>query len=416
MLKTEDCSTGQAPSARARLHYLWNRRVVYASGVLALILLLTSSTHVRIAMQSAAFLNEVFPAAPVYMGRWLSDEPYRVMVQFPHEDTYQGAYLYHPGRPGCYGGIVLYIGLGPEHGDPHLDRISRAFARNGYVVLIPVSDAMINYRLDADEHEIAASAFEFLQFMPEVDQQRVGMFGISVGGAIVANAAQEFRIQDEVSMVLSLGGYYDARMVLGQMGVGAFEVEGAWKEWEPSSTTFRATRNSIVPYMPSDDRAALWQMFTPDATEIPDGLSSDGRSLAAVLTNDDPQLIDPLIDELPHDVLEFLDRISPASDLMQLEADTYLLHDRYDHVLPYSESVRFSQDAQLAGLDQVHLTIIEQFHHVRPDEDGSRVSLMADGARLFKLIYRMHRSLDDRGLFTSPLDLVGLDQGETRCD
>ena len=186
-------------------------------GVVLVFIFLMSSTHVRIGLHSAAFLSEVFPDSPAYPARWFSDEPTRTLVQFPYDDRHEGAYLYHPSEGGCYGGIVMYIGLGPEHADPHLDRISRAFARNGIAVLIPVSEPMVEYRLDADEHLIAASAFQYLQSLPTIHPERVGMFGISVGGSIVANAAQEPEISGDVAMVNSLGVYYDAGTVLGQM-------------------------------------------------------------------------------------------------------------------------------------------------------------------------------------------------------
>ncbi len=401
-------------TARWRTH-LTRRRAVVVTSVLLFVFLVTS-THVRIGLQSAAFLSEVFPDSPVYPARWFADEPTRTLVSFPYEDRYEAAYLYHPASTGCYGGIVMYIGLGPEHGDPHLDRISRAFARNGIAVLIPVSVPMIEYRLDADEHLIATSAYQYLQSLQTIDSDRIGMFGISVGGSIIANAAQEPDIADEVAMIHSLGGYYDAGTVLGQMAVGAFEIDGEWHNWEPSTTTFRATRNSIVPLMPSEDRVTLWHMFGNDPVEIPDDIETDeGKALARVLVNRDPESIPALLDALPDEVTSFLDRISPSNRIEELHADTLLLHDQFDHVLPYSESIAFADAATDAGHNTVHLTILEQFHHVRPDEDGDTLSLFGDGFRLYRHIFRMHQSMDDRGFFSSPLDLIPFTGSSRTC-
>ena len=398
-----------------RGRWFTRRRVLLIAAFVSL-LILTSSTHVRIGFQSAAFLSEVFPDSPAYPARWFADEPRRTMVQFPHGDTYHGAYLYHPVERGCYGGIVMYIGLGPEHGDPHLDRVSRAFARNGISVLIPVSEPMVEFRLDANEHFIAGSAFEYLRDLPDVNPDRVGMFGISVGGAIVANAAQQESIRDDVAMIHSLGGYYDAQTVLAHMGVRAFEAgDGEWHDWEPSSATFRATRNSIVPLLPSDDRVAVWNLFGSDDTEIPPGLTEEGQAVAAVLVNRDRGRIPELLAELPEEVSAFLHEISPSAQIEDLSATTLLLHDRFDHVLPYGESVRFAADAEQAGHGDVYLTILEQFHHVRPDEEGDRLSLLGDGISLYWHIFRMHQSMDDRGWVSSPLDLAPLFPGRNEC-
>jgi acetyl esterase/lipase len=413
---TERGTDNQSEKPRRISDRITGRRAFIAAGVL-LVLVLMSSAHVRTGIRSAAFLSEIFPDSPMYPARWFADEPTRTMVQFSYDDRFEGAYLYHPANPGCYGGIVMYIGLGPEHGDPHLDRISRAFARNGISVLIPVSEPMVEYRLDANEHRIAASAFTFLQELPEIDPDRVGMFGISVGGAIVANAAQEPEIREEVAMVHSLGGYYDAATILGQMSAGAFYVDGVWQEWEPSTTTFRATRNSIVPLMPSEDRVTLWQMFGGEFTEIPEEIvTEEGEALARVLVNRDPEAIPNLLAELPDEVTDFLATISPSSGVEDLRTDTLLLHDRFDHVLPYSESVKFAEDLEEAGSVNVQLTVLEQFHHVRPDEEGDRLSLLGDGLRLYRHIFRMHQSMDDRGWFASPLDLLPFRSGPTPCD
>jgi hypothetical protein len=62
-----------------------------------------------------------------------------------------------------------------------------------------------------------------------------------------------------------------------------------------------------------------------------------------------------------------------------------------------------------------YLTVIEQFHHVRPDEEGDRLSLLGDGLKLYMHIYRMHRSLDDSGWFTSPFGLLPGVTGDSEC-
>lgn len=377
--------------------------LIVLAGVITIILL--SSTHVRIALSSAVFLNEVFPNAPVYPGRWVTSRPSRTLVQFRHQDDYHSAVYYQPGALVCGGGIVMYIGLGPQYGDPHLDRLARAFARNGYSVLIPVSEPMTEYRLSAEEHDIAVSAFRQLQRQPMVDPDRVGMFGISVGGAVVARAAQQPEIRDDVAMIHALGGFFDASQVLAQMSLRAYEVDGTWIDWEPSEATFRATRNSLVPLIPSEDRTAVWELFGSDTTEIPAGLTDEGEALARVLTNRDPEQVGELLDQLPPDVVRFLEAISPASNRDELQARTLLLHDRKDHVLPYSESVRFAENESEAGAD-VRLTLIDHFHHVRPDEDADIWSLSRDGFRLYRHIFAMHNAMDDRGIFTSPLDLL----------
>jgi pimeloyl-ACP methyl ester carboxylesterase len=392
---------------------LGRRRWVVVGLVALAVLLLSSSTHVRLGLKSGGFLVEVFPDAPAYPARWFAEEPHRVLVQFDHEGEHHTAYLYRPAESGCHAGIVMYIGLGPEHGDPHLDRISRAFARSGVAVLIPVSHDMVEYRLSATEHLVAASAFQAMQRFPDVDPARVGLFGISVGGSIVVNAAQEEEINEQVAMVNSLGGYFDGVSLLASMAVGSYEIEGERIPWEPSSTTWRATRNSILALMSSSDRVALWPLFDDDANDIPDDLSEDGLALARLLVNDDPERLDELTADLPAELVGFLNLISPSQGLENLTAPTLLLHDKYDHVLPYSQTLEFADASP--EWNQPYVTIIEQFHHVRPDVEGDRLSLLGDGWKLYRHIYRMHREIDDRSWFTSPLNLLPFVGQEELC-
>jgi acetyl esterase/lipase len=297
----------------------------------------------------------------------------------------------------------MYIGVGDEYDDPHLDRASKALARNGIAVLIPVSEELIDHRLTSTEHEIAVSAFRFLQDMDSVDPQRVGFFGVSVGGAIVANAAQDSRINQEVALIHSMGGYFDAFELLASMALEKYRVDGEWIDWEPSSATIRVVRNSILPALPAEDYEPLWHLITDQEDEIPEGLTEDGQALARLMVNRDPDRVPTLIAELPDELKALMEQISPAYGIERLVTRTLLLHDVHDQVLPYSESVRFYDDLETAK--SKHLTLLEVFHHVRPDEEAGYLELIRDAFRLYGHAYRIHRPLDDRGWFVGVSDL-----------
>jgi hypothetical protein len=83
--------------------------------------------------------------------------------------------------------------------------------------------------------------------------------------------------------------------------------------------------------------------------------------------------------------------------------------------LPYSESIAFAAAIDELDRESAYLTILEQFHHVRPDEESSTRELLADGWQLYRHIYHMHRSLEDRGWFVSPLDLLPGVGGDQTC-
>jgi hypothetical protein len=226
-----------------------------------------------------------------------------------------------------------------------------------------------------------------------------------VGGSIVAKGVQDPRINDDVRLVHSLGGYHDAFELLASMTLGKFRAEDEWVDWEPSNVTIRVVRNSILPALPREDHEALWHLFTQDEGEIPDGLTAEGEALARVLVNRDPERVPELMADLPDELTELMQAISPSHGIENLVANTLLLHDKYDYVLPYGESVRFYHD--LRSAERTHLTLLEVFHHVRPDEEGGYLELVRDATRLYRHVYLMHRPLDDRGWFTWPPGLAG---------
>jgi acetyl esterase/lipase len=382
--------------------------------VIALFIVLTSAVPVRVALKSAGFFTEIFPDMPVYPLRWVTPEPELTLISFSHEDGWESAYVYQPAQSGCHGGLVLYIGMGPEHRDPHLDRAARAFARNGIAVLVPVSRPMVDYLVVADEHDYAVSAFQYLQNQRDIHPDRVGMFGVSVGGSVVAKAAQDPAIRDDVAMLHSLGGYYDAFDLLAGMVLGGYELDGEWHEWEPSSTTVRVIRDSILQAIPRDDYVALWHLITDKGTEIPEGLTPEGEALARVIANRDRDRMPELIVDLPQELVALLEAISPAYGVEHQQAPTLLLHDVNDHVIPYSESVRFYDELENARSKR--LTLLNVFHHVRPDEEGDRRSLVGDGIRLYRHVYEMNRHLDGRGWVAHPFDLLPFINERDTCD
>ena len=138
------------------------------------------------------------------------------------------------GFPGvlCIHGTINYgarmtVGLGPESGDPHADKIrmgldyGRVLARNGYVTISPEHfccatrlpkegpyDTAAFYRKHPNWSAIGKSTFEnhvalnVLAAMPEVDSTRLGAVGLSLGGHnTVFIAAYDERVKCAVPIV-----------------------------------------------------------------------------------------------------------------------------------------------------------------------------------------------------------------------
>ena len=97
--------------------------------------------------------------------------------------------------------------------EPHAHR--RGSARAGVVMLVPFSERLDEERIEPEEIDALVAEFKYVQALPQVDPERVGFFGASVGGSLALVAAADPRIAEDVDHVVSFGGYYDALSAFG---------------------------------------------------------------------------------------------------------------------------------------------------------------------------------------------------------
>ena len=72
-----------------------------------------------------------------------------------------------------------------------------------------------------------------MQAQPNVDAEKVGFFGASVGGSLALVAATDRRIAEDVDTVVSFGGYYDALETFGAIATHHIEYGAIDEEWTP---------------------------------------------------------------------------------------------------------------------------------------------------------------------------------------
>jgi acetyl esterase/lipase len=366
------------------------RRTLAYLSVLVVALLLLAPLLTRpgqVALKSAGFFIEIFPDAPIYPMRWVTREATVSLVTFPATDSETGGYLYLPAGEGPHGAIILYIGVGPEHENRHVVRVAHAFARSGVAVLVPVSEALSDFRVEAGEEEIAVAAFQYLQRRTDINSDRVGFLGLSVGGSVSVLAAQDPRIAADVRVVDSFGGYYDGYAFLQALVLRRVPTEDGWQEWHPARVSRTVFRDTLVGMLPEEDQPLVAPLFEPRAWHIPAGLSDDGQAAAEMLVNRDPERMPELMANLPSAWHDYLRAISPVTNIERLQADTLLMHDRGDNIVPFTESQRFYDDAR-ADVEVLHLTVLDVFRHVEPQADNLP-GLLADSARLYLHVYQL---------------------------
>ncbi|WP_454195971.1 alpha/beta hydrolase family protein [Nocardia sp. Marseille-Q1738] len=159
-------------------------------------------------------------------------------VQIPYENTLLDAYYVRPdGVAGATHPAVVFFGGLDSVGEELYLWAGRELARNGIGALLvdgPGNGASLRFRgiLSRYDYEVAtAAAVDFLVRDPDVDPDRIGLIGISLGGYYAArSAAFEHRVRATVvwgaiwdeSEILASGSDVETKFFLAQYGTWVF--------------------------------------------------------------------------------------------------------------------------------------------------------------------------------------------------
>jgi dienelactone hydrolase len=299
--------------------------------------------------------------------------------------------------------MVLVLGVnnvGRNH--PVVERVADALARTGVAVLVPDSRVLLEGRLEAGEVDGVVSAFELLASRSEVDPQRVGVVGFSIGGSLALLAAADPRIADRVRFVNAFGAFGDASTYLASVAAHAYrDADGIDVPWTPSPLAREIYLRFVLDQVADvGDRAALDRALgsavgaaarPPRDPTLRASLETGlARTIHDLLTARSLADAERAIDALPPASRSFLDAISPARHVDGLRAGVYLMHDTEDHHVPFVESRALASVLDEAGVLRSH-TEFRLFDHVQPDD----VDVIAAAPELGKLLLHVRTLLEE---------------------
>ncbi len=382
----------------------WLRRIGLAILVLAVVLVAWEPT--RVAMQTAVMLPNMLGAGPQPL-TLLSPEPRRMSLPYRTASGSEAdlAELWLPEwasveRPA--GAILLVFGvnnLGRNH--PAIVRVADALARTGVAVLVPDSRTLLEGRLEVGEIDGVVDAFRLLAARPEVDRDRLGIVGFSVGGSLALLAARDPSIAEQVRWVNAFGAFADARTYLAAVSAHAYADAADAVDWTPTPLAREVYLHFLLDQVEeADDRAVLESAFAaailaaarpPPDPDLRAALSTDAaRVVHDLLTADSVADALSAIDDLPDESLAFIDAISPARHLDGMHADVYLMHEIEDHHVPFVESRALAAALQDAARLRNH-TEFRLFDHVQPDD----LDLLAAAPELWKLLLHVRQLMEE---------------------
>jgi dienelactone hydrolase len=289
--------------------------------------------------------------------------------------------LYLPALARRSPAVIVVLGVYPAPlDDPNVRRLGDGLARTGLVALFPDSPRLRAGRIAPEEVDSLVAAVDAVRRQPEVDPQRVGFLGLSVGGGLALLAAGDDRIAPQVAYVVTVGGYSDALDLLRQIG-SATTLEPGRPAWQPSDLAIVAYRRQLIDAVPTPaDRDALEAAYlAADPIPLdPSRLSPTGQLVQRLIEERDPATVDRLLEALPTATLERLRRLSPRERLNAIRAAVFILHDENDPYVPVGESRRL---AAALG-DRAHSREYRLFAHVVPSGGTNPLQLAGEVAAL----------------------------------
>ncbi len=328
----------------------------------------------------------------------LADEPIRhtqMAVSSRGGDVYLDVYAPTtpaPPLPGAREGLILIPGVGDNRNVDQLVNLASSLAHKGVVVVNMTTQTLIDYDLSAVDSDAVVQAYLTLARWPGVDARRIGIVGFSAGGTLAYLAAADPRIRDTVSFITIFGGYYDATTLLRDFGRRALFENGQLHPWTPDPVPLLVLGDAIADTLPSDEAALLrsadWSKTPPlDADQVA-LLSTSAQAAYHLLAGDEPAAVDANIAALSPEVHTVLRDLSPSAILSQVHTPVYLLHDRNDVFVPFTQSRDF--DAALTRAGHPHdYAEFDIFAHVEVRSGLSIGPLLRDGIRLFGILVEL---------------------------
>ena len=323
--------------------------------------------------------------------------PVRRAIAFEVDGRRHRADLYLP-ADGALAGMVLVPGVAPAgRNDPKLVAFATTLARARFEVLVPDLPRLRVLQVSSDDSRVLADAAIHL------DQRSAGrplaMTAISFAAGPAVAALFEPDMKGRVALLITVGGYYDLRAVITFFTTGSYRAgaEAPWQYRRPNAygKWVFVLSNALRVDDPADSSAleamARRKIGDPDAdvSDLAESLGPDGRAVAALLANGDPERVPALLAALPPPIAAAVDALDLSRrDLRTVDARFVLVHARDDPIIPETESIAFAA----AAPGQTELFLLDGLHHV----DASGLGFV-DKLRLLDAVYTLLAFRDGSG-------------------
>lgn len=328
-----------------------------------LALTLQLPTHLKVLFLVA----QEFPQIPVKPLSFLTAPPTRRQIRLdaPHgavvADVFLPNQLVGEVAAGSRPAVVIAMGVKTAERDrPLLLHLGDTLSRLGYVAVWPRSEVLDQGVSTFEEPETFVRAVLYAAQLPQVDPRRISFAGFSIGSSIALVASTDPRVTDHVRAIIFFGGYYDAFEYLLSLATGTVQLDGALTPWSPAEGAVNHAREILQTW----NAAGLLRVLEASTRD------EAQRALAAA----------------PAEQRAALEKLNPATRIDRLRARVFIMHDKSDPYVHYSESVKLARALEPRGA--ATFLLADLFEHVQPRRDVSP-DLLREFARLYGFLYEV---------------------------
>jgi hypothetical protein len=267
-----------------------------------------------------------------------------------------------PGAGERHAAILLVNGASERgNDDAESRRISEALARAGYLVMLPEYEFLKEARLDRTGPSRVDAAFAALLARPDVDPERVGAFGFSVGGGMLFSAAAiPGAALHRARYLAALGAYFDIRTYLSAVVSGSQVRHGKTEPWSPDpEARLKLPVGAAQALSDPRDRDRVVAILRASGGALtgdpPADLGPEARALWLALAATDHPTVLARLDALPASLRDTFAGLSPSTKWSDLRVPVYWLHDEGDRFEPVSEAEMASATPH-SGTTRLQLT------------------------------------------------------------
>ena len=322
-----------------------------------LVIFLISINPLAAAAKVVLLIAQEFPQIPFRPLHNITQDPIVEKVQFsPSPDGAKAVGdLFIPKNVNIKPAIIVAMGLKTSDKDrPILLGFCETLARLGYVVLWPRSVDLENDVIKLEEPQTFIDSFNFLKERDDVDKNRISYVGFSVGSSLALVAAEDEKINEYVRSVVFFGGYYSILDYLSSLSTNTIVLDKQTTRWQAAKSAVDHAQRTL------EKEGLLLNMF------------------------DKKNLLDP-------ELAGRLSRFSPDQNIDSVNAKIFILHEKSDTFVPYTESIKLKQALEEKGKSyDYHLANL--FKHVQPKE-GISVEMINEFSGLFVFLHKVFMRL-----------------------